>query len=396
MGAARQGLEVVLRACGVGVGDAVAVADFNCESLLAPLRHVGARPVVFDVRSDFSFDVPSLDASLAAPRVKAVVLTHYFGKSCWAPDLIQWVELVRSRGVLVIEDAAHSFFDDNQPDIGRHGDVVLFSFGNDKPLSVGKGGAVLIRNENLFPRVQKLYAALPFRSEDDERRLVYWHVLQTVLSDPQRCVWNVPCVPPSTAACPTVGEFDELLAFLNSSANIDEVLNLSYAQRVVGRWRWDNSRLGKVCRRLGVCRPTLAVNVGDVATPVQMGSVSRSVLAGYLQTGAIRLANARRHENCEQILGRSVEGARLRLTKVYPDASTATQAIMTARRRGFEVGCFNWGTTISRACRQEHVAASWAIRPELVVNYPCHPGLTSEDVKVLSELVGEEERHGEA
>lgn len=391
VGAARQGLEVALRAAGLGSGDVVALADFNCSSVLAPLRHLGLRPALFDVCRDFSVDVKQLDAVVSQSSARAVVLTHYFGASCWTDELIAWAEAMRRHGVLIIEDAAHSFCDDAQPNIGRHGDVVLFSFGNDKPLSVGKGGAVLIRNEKILSVFEKEWCRLPVRDEAEERRLVAWHVFHSILSSPSRCVMGVPCVPPAGSA-PSPGEFDELISAVVHGASEQEILSLPYARRIVGGWRAQNSLWGRVSRRFGLSKgPAAQTSTGlgrDVSIPVRMGEVSRRLFAGYWQAGVIDWANEVRRRNYARMTGACGRGSRLRYTRVYDCAERAMVVLACARKVGIEAGCFNWGSLLSASLGLKREPPSWAVRPEWVVNYPVHPYMTDEEVDLVARVVG--------
>ena len=393
VGAARQGLEVALRAAGLGSDDVVALADFNCSSVLAPLRHLGLRPALFDVRRDFSIDVKQLDAVVSQSSARAVVLTHYFGASCWTDELIAWAETMRQHGVLIIEDAAHSLCDDVQPDIGRHGDVVLLSFGNDKPLSVGKGGAVLIRDEKILSAFEKEWRRLPARDKAEERRLIAWHIFHSLLSSPARCVMGVPCVPPAGCA-PSPMEFDKLIAAVVHEASGRDILSLPYARKIVGGWRAQNSLWGRVARRLGLFKGSGAqtsTGLGkDVSIPVRMGEVSRRLLASYWQAGIIDWANKVRCRNYARMTGSCGRGSRLRYTPVYDCAEQATAVLARARKVGIEAGCFNWGSLLSTSLGLKRELPSWAVRPEWVVNYPVHPYMTDEELDLVARVAGKD------
>lgn len=124
---ARAGLGLALRALGI---DDLIVGGLAFEPMIDRLN---ARVRAVDVAPRSLFPDPE---ALADVRASALLITHAYGRR--AP-----VELYRAiadrRGIALIEDCAQAI----GADVGRLGDVALFSFGPTKPLGAWGGGAVL-------------------------------------------------------------------------------------------------------------------------------------------------------------------------------------------------------------------------------------------------------------
>lgn len=104
----------------------------------AMVRLLGARPVFADVigHDDLTID-PEHVLSLIGEKTRAVVVMHYGGFSA---DLVRLAEVCASRGVILIEDAAHAFAVSTPAGTcGMVGDYGTFSFFATKNVSIGEG-----------------------------------------------------------------------------------------------------------------------------------------------------------------------------------------------------------------------------------------------------------------
>lgn len=371
LGAARQGLALALEAAGVGEGDAVAMADFNCSSMIGPVRDRGARFAFTDVRADWTYDVDDLARLVRETRAKALVLTHYFGKSCVTPALAELVADLQSRGVAVVEDCAHTLCDAEQPEIGTLGDVALFSFGNDKAVAVGKCGVALARNPALAGRMAELAAKLPERDAARERLLVTWNYVYWFLTAPEICRPGIVSVPARCDAPPGEGEFADMLAAVAESPSLDTLRRFPAAASLIEH-----------CGEGGA---------GEPSRPALAGRVVRTFAGLTLGSGLLAQGNAARSRNrafIESAAGLpSGRGARLRYTVAYPDAAAADRAARAARAAGVEADCFNWSPLMSEELGIARAHPAWAVLPARVVNYPVHGYLTEGDLVAIAEVV---------
>lgn len=149
-------IELSLRAVGIKQGDVVAtVANAGMYTTTA-LNAIGAKPFFLDV--DLTTKVTTLaECKRAADAdVKAIVVTHLYGKAL--PEIKEIASLCKARGIPLIEDCAQSHgarIDGKM--VGSFGDIASFSFYPTKNLgALGDGGAIATNNTNLADTVARL------------------------------------------------------------------------------------------------------------------------------------------------------------------------------------------------------------------------------------------------
>jgi dTDP-4-amino-4,6-dideoxygalactose transaminase len=157
-GSGRAAMTLALAAAGIGRGDEVIVPTFCCESVLHPIFAVGARPVFADAGPALMLTADTVDIALS-PRTRAVIVPHMFGNP--APiDAI--ADLIRSRGVLLLDDAAQAFGAELQGrPLGTFGDAGIVSFGNGKICFGTGGGALLTADQDLMARARAISLQRP-------------------------------------------------------------------------------------------------------------------------------------------------------------------------------------------------------------------------------------------
>jgi perosamine synthetase len=120
---------------------------------LAPL-YVGAKPVFADVtREDLTLDPKSCERLLTS-STRAIVFVHLYGTS---GTLYEIVDLCNRHGLRLIQDCAQSLGTRLSGRlVGGEGDATCFSFFETKTVSVGEGGAVLIKDEESLEKGRRL------------------------------------------------------------------------------------------------------------------------------------------------------------------------------------------------------------------------------------------------
>lgn len=141
-------LQLAAIALGVGPDSEVWVPDLTFVATANAMAHTGATLALVDAGdTDFHIDPDLVVDELARRRATgrplptAIVATHLYGHLA---DLA-WVDVARSAGVVVIEDAAESlgaeWLDGRRP--GTVADAGCFSFNGNKIVTCGGGGAVV-------------------------------------------------------------------------------------------------------------------------------------------------------------------------------------------------------------------------------------------------------------
>ena len=155
-------LELVLRAWGIGAGDAVFVPAFTFMSTAEVVATVGAHPVFVDICEDtFNIDPASLESAISnvekegrfVPR--AIIPVDLFGQPA---DYDAILPIAKKHGLKVLEDGAQGFGGAIR---GKRacsfGDASTTSFFPAKPLGCyGDGGAIFTDDDNLAALVRSL------------------------------------------------------------------------------------------------------------------------------------------------------------------------------------------------------------------------------------------------
>ena len=146
------GLHLLLRAAGVGAGDEVIVPAMTFPATANAVLHAGARPVIADVEaSSLSLDAASVAERITA-RTRAILAVHFAGMPC---DMAALGDLARSRGIVILEDAAHAMGASlGGKRAGCLGDGAAFSFYATKNLTTGDGGMVTTHDEEWAARMR--------------------------------------------------------------------------------------------------------------------------------------------------------------------------------------------------------------------------------------------------
>ena len=135
----------------------VASNSFSCFVVEQSVVCAGSKPLLLDSSSHsrwrFNFDPATLEAAgKKHPDLGAVIVQNTFG----IPIDIRPIETYcHQQGLVLIEDLAHGLqavYPDGR-EVGTVGDLVMFSFGRDKPVDSGGGGGLVIRRPDLKPDV---------------------------------------------------------------------------------------------------------------------------------------------------------------------------------------------------------------------------------------------------
>jgi len=149
---ATSGLIAAVGACGIGPGDEVIVSPFTMSSSASCVRVFGGTPVFADVDPDtFNLDPSSIERCLSA-RTRAIIVVDLAGQPA---DFESIMDLARSRGVRVIEDAAQAVGAQFRGRwAGTLGDIGVFSLNCHKTIQTGEGGLCCTRDPDLAMRLR--------------------------------------------------------------------------------------------------------------------------------------------------------------------------------------------------------------------------------------------------
>lgn len=160
--------ELVLRWFGVGPGDEVIVPSYTYCASANIVLHVGAKPVLVDVRDDLTMDLEQA-RRLVTPATKCIMPVDIGGLPADQEGAMRLADdmraLFRAAGrvqeqfgrMLVLSDAAHSFGATvGGRKVGAIADVTGFSFHAVKNLTTAEGGALAFNLPGSFD-VEEVY-----------------------------------------------------------------------------------------------------------------------------------------------------------------------------------------------------------------------------------------------
>jgi dTDP-4-amino-4,6-dideoxygalactose transaminase len=165
---ATDGLNIALRAAGIGPGDEVIFCSHTMVATAAAIHFAAAIPVPVECGPDHLIDPTSVEAAIT-PRTKAIMPTQLNGRTC-NMDALQ--ALANKNGLLIVEDAAQalgSCFKGKAA--GTFGIASAISFYPAKNLGcLGDGGAVLTNDDEIYRNL----VLLRDHGRDDEGNVVVW------------------------------------------------------------------------------------------------------------------------------------------------------------------------------------------------------------------------------
>ncbi len=138
-------IELALIALGVGDGDEVIVTSRTFIASISSIINVGAVPVFADVELDSGNISARTIAKVITSKSKAIICVHLAG---WPCDMDEIMLLAEQNDIFVIEDCAQSHGSSyKEKRLGSIGHVSAFSFCQDKIMTTGGEGGMLLCND---------------------------------------------------------------------------------------------------------------------------------------------------------------------------------------------------------------------------------------------------------
>lgn len=133
-------------------GDEVIMPSYTFVSTADAFVLRGATVVFVDIRPDTMNIDETLIEDAVTERTKAIVPVHYAGVAC---EMDAIMDIAKRHNLLVIEDAAQGIMSTYKGQaLGTIGDYGCYSFHETKNLSMGEGGALLIKDAENIERAE--------------------------------------------------------------------------------------------------------------------------------------------------------------------------------------------------------------------------------------------------
>lgn len=133
-------------------GDEVILPSYTFVSTANAFVLRGATAVFVDIRPDTMNIDETLIEDAVTERTRAIAPVHYAGVGC---EMDTIMDIAKRHHLMVIEDAAQGIMASYKgKPLGTFGEFGCFSFHETKNLSMGEGGALLIRDEDNISKAE--------------------------------------------------------------------------------------------------------------------------------------------------------------------------------------------------------------------------------------------------
>ncbi len=186
-------LMLSLRVLGIGHGDEVITSASTFVATIGAIHAVGARPVLVDVRPDFTIDPARIEAAVT-PRTRAIIPVHLTGD---VSEMDAILGIAQRRGLAVVEDACQAITATYRGrSAGTMGALGAFSLHPLKNLNVWGDGGVIVTNDATLDERLRLLRNHGLKNRDEIEVLGYNSRLDSI----QAVVgnWLLPQVPSIT------------------------------------------------------------------------------------------------------------------------------------------------------------------------------------------------------
>ncbi len=147
-------LHLALRAANLRENEEVIIPTMTFTATAQVVCYFGAKPVLVDIdRETCNIDLAEIEKAIT-PRTRFIIPVHFGGQPC---DMDEIIYMARSKGLIVIEDAAHALpaiYRGRK--IGTIGDITCFSFYSTKTLTTGDGGMITTEKREWAEKIRIL------------------------------------------------------------------------------------------------------------------------------------------------------------------------------------------------------------------------------------------------
>lgn len=148
------GLHLCVRSLDIKDGDEVITTPFSFISSANCMLFERAKPVFVDIDKDtLCIDVNKIEEKITK-KTKAILPVHIFGHSC---EMDKIMEIANKYKLVVIEDACEALGTEYKgKKVGSFGNVGVFSFYPNKPLTTSEGGVIVTNDEKIAKLCQSM------------------------------------------------------------------------------------------------------------------------------------------------------------------------------------------------------------------------------------------------
>lgn len=179
-----------LRASGVKEGDEVITVAHTFIASISCVYLAGAKPVLIDIGPDFNMNAKLIEKALT-PKTTAIEPVHLNGRLC---DMEMIVQIAKSKGLMIIEDAAQALgakmrmANGEWRTAGSFGNAGAFSLYWAKALGGWGNNGMVTTND---PEIADKVRFMRYNGEDRETRKFFYHGHNLIMDNLHAALLNV-------------------------------------------------------------------------------------------------------------------------------------------------------------------------------------------------------------
>lgn len=171
----REAILLGIRSMGLVDGDEIIISALNLGELVPLLQDEGFPVKIVDINTnDLSMNSDAFELAITA-KTKLIIITHLFSI---VADNSKIISTARERGLLVLEDSAHTL------DHSGNADAVIFSFETNKPISTYGGGALYLKSKENFEKAKSLLETLDYNPKAFMRKISFTIAEEALIRSP--------------------------------------------------------------------------------------------------------------------------------------------------------------------------------------------------------------------
>jgi dTDP-4-amino-4,6-dideoxygalactose transaminase len=370
----RNSLWIVLDLLNLKSGDEIFIPCFTCPGVLDPIIYKGLKPILIEISYDFKMNLSQIKDKISK-RTKAILVTHFFGIPT---NILEIKEIAMKYEIAIIEDCAHAFCSRvDGLSLGSIGDLAFTSFQNDKPLSLGKGSMLIVNNDNFLDRFETVISNLVPNSLDDEKYAFLSLLFFNKHLD-------------SSIYTKFIGA-DDYYFYFKKRDSIAKNLFKFINNDVFELADFNNLERGdRIYALKSIFKKILNYNKADAPTkPLLMNCFSLNLLNASIncishineilkRNGDIYVNNLTISEKFLPIFAKDVPY--LRYPLIFMNSKSWKSAKACLIRNGYEVGNFNWNTSINAILNIKGDYNNCEFISANILNLPSHTYVKEEEI----------------
>ena len=364
--------------------DEIILPCFTCSTVLDPILKRRIIPKLVDINFDFSFKIEQVE-KVITKKTKAIMVTHFFGIPT---NLLEIKKIAEIFDLYIIEDCAHTFCQQTSFSVGSIGDIAFTSHGNEKPLSLGNGGILIINNYEKSGNIYTITSKIPNESLYNEKCSFLSLACFDYATETLRYNYFIGTSSFYNYIVDNPQKFQSLVDDVIHYHELDIIYN-SFNDNF--QKRKNVNSLQKMCNifKRGIFTPhqhdPKLMNTFLLQLFLKILPEIDRVNEARNKKGRIYIDNL--SGNSDFFFPQDRRAPYLRYSILCKKPALTHSLINKLVREKFEVGNYNWGQTLNHILKIKEKFEISEYICDNVINLPCYPSLHDEEINKISQII---------